>query len=268
MALMHVNSYSKTLRQHISLDVLLPQELENDDYPRNHKWPALYLLHGLSDDHTAWQRWSALERKIWGMPLAVIMPTTLRGFYTDMKYGPKYFTFISEELPVLCEKLFHISPRREDRFAAGLSMGGYGAFKLGLLCPDRFSAVASMSGALDVACSTDVAYDYATILPEYHLVFGTHEEVKKSENDLFYVAQRCIDNGCKMPKMYQCCGIGDELYKENKLFFERFGEELNIEFDEGPGEHDWKYWDEKLEDVLNWLPLRQKTMPKNPRPLL
>ena len=79
------------------------------------------------------------------------MPTTLRGFYTDMKYGPAYFTFISQELPELCEQFFRLSPLREDRFAAGLSMGGYGAIKLGLLCQrGRFSAVASLSGALDV----------------------------------------------------------------------------------------------------------------------
>ena len=172
MALMHVNCYSKTLHQHISLDVLLPTEFEGDRFPPDYKWPTMYLLHGLSDDHTVWQRWSSLELKLSGLPLAVVMPTTLRGFYTDMKYGPAYFTFISQELPELCEQFFHLSPLREDRFAAGLSMGGYGAIKLGLLCPDRFSAVASLSGALDVVGSTDCAFDYDTLLPEYSIIFG------------------------------------------------------------------------------------------------
>ena len=267
MALLHVNCYSKVLHQHISLDVLIPQELENVSYPPDHLWPTLYLLHGLSDDHTVWQRWSALERKMWGMPLAVVMPTTLRGLYTDMKYGPQYFTFLSEELPDLCEKLFHLSPRREDRFAAGLSMGGYGAFKLGLLAPHRFGAVASMSGALDVVGSTESAFDYDSILPEYPSVCGTRQEAGGSVNDLFHMAQRAVDEKIDLPKMYMCCGVDDKLYRENALFNKRFGQALGIEYHENPGAHEWSYWDDHIGDVLHWLPLREKGFPKSLEPL-
>ena len=44
-----------------------------------------------------------------------------------------------------------MSEKREDTLAAGLSMGGYGAWKLGLGAPETFGAAASMSGVLDVA---------------------------------------------------------------------------------------------------------------------
>lgn len=70
-----------------------------------------------------------------------------RGFYTDMAEGYRYWTMLSEELPQIVGNLFPISRRREDTFAAGLSMGGYGALKLALRCPDRFAgAVAPVSG--------------------------------------------------------------------------------------------------------------------------
>lgn len=93
------------------------------------KHPTLYLLHGLSDDHTIWLRRTSIERYVASMGLAVVMPAVHRSFYTDMDKGYRYWTFISEELPALARSFFPLSDKREDNFAAGLSMGGYGAFK-------------------------------------------------------------------------------------------------------------------------------------------
>ena len=84
--------------------------------------------------------------------MAVVMPAVDRSFYTDMSQrGNRYWTYISEELPSVARFLFPISGARKDNFVAGLSMGGYGAMKLGLTFPDRFAAAASLSGALDVS---------------------------------------------------------------------------------------------------------------------
>ena len=52
-------------------------------------FPVFYLLHGLSDDHTAWTRRSSIERYVAGLPLIVVMPNGERGFYTDAKDKPK-----------------------------------------------------------------------------------------------------------------------------------------------------------------------------------
>lgn len=252
---MHVNTYSKVLQQHISLDVLLPTEHDGQNFPKDTLWPTLYLLHGLSDDHTVWQRWSSLELKLCGLPLAVVMPTTMRGFYTDMKYGPRYFTYISQELPDLCEKMFRLSSKREERYAAGLSMGGYGAFKLGLLCPERFGAVASLSGALDAVGSTEAAFDYDAILPEYTLIFGDRKDAIGSDNDLFAVARRRVESGAALPKFFMWCGVDDGLHRENALFNQLYGKALGIDYREGEGSHSWQCWDKHIADVLNWLPL-------------
>ena len=100
--------------------------------------PVLYLLHGLSDDHTAWSRRTSVERYAESAGIAVVMPEVQRSFYTDMVYGLRYFTYIAEELPALCRRLFPLSERREDTFIAGNSMGGYGALKAALRFPERF----------------------------------------------------------------------------------------------------------------------------------
>ena len=79
--------------------------------------------------------------------LAVVMPGVERSYYTDMASGPRWWTHVSEELPRLVAAMFPVSDRREETFVAGLSMGGYGAFKLALRQPGRFAAAASLSGA-------------------------------------------------------------------------------------------------------------------------
>ena len=106
----------------------------------------LYLLHGLSDDHTAWLRYTSIERYATARGLAVVMPAVHRSFYADEAHGHAYWHFVSEELPAIVAAFFRLSERREDTFVAGLSMGGYGALKLGLHHPERFAAVASLSG--------------------------------------------------------------------------------------------------------------------------
>ncbi len=131
--------------------MLLPQRRPGDPQD-NYQTPfrVLYLLHGYSDDQTAWQRWTSIERYAEGLNLAVVMPAAQNSFYTDMVHGGKFFTFLTEELPAVVHDLFPLSTERADTFVAGLSMGGYGAFKLALSRPDLYAAAASLSGALDI----------------------------------------------------------------------------------------------------------------------
>ncbi len=214
--------------------------------------PTLYLLHGLSDDHTAWQRWTSIERYVEGLDLAVVMPAAQRSFYTDMAAGGCYWTFISEEVPYVARSLFHLSARREDTFVTGLSMGGYGAFKLALSFPDRYSAVASLSGALNVA---RMVFDPKTDwLDEAPAMFGDLASVKGGPNDLFYLAKKLAASRGPKPRLYQWCGTEDFLYKDN-VRFHKLAQKLGLALDysESPGTHEWKYWDQQIRVVLEWL---------------
>ena len=146
MARLHTQFRSDALQIAVSVDVILPQEA----CLKGRKPPVLYLLHGLSDDHSIWLRRTSIERYADVLGLAVVMPAVNRSFYADTAYGAQYWTFVSEELPRVMHGFFPLSDKRADTFVAGLSMGGYGAFKLALTLPDRFAAAASLSGALDV----------------------------------------------------------------------------------------------------------------------
>ena len=103
MILTEVKFYSETLTLHSTMHILLPQRLLADAQKKpQKKFRTLYLLHGHSDDHTAWQRFTSIERYAEGLNLAVVMPAVHLSFYNDMAHGLKYWQFISEEVPARC----------------------------------------------------------------------------------------------------------------------------------------------------------------------
>ena len=253
MACTEFHYYSRVLDIDVTVSVILPEVktmLEQDGKPL----PTLYLLHGLSDDHTHWIRQTRLEFYARRYRLAIVMPCVNRSFYTDMKHGAKYFTFVSEELPKVMELYFPLSHEREERFAAGLSMGGYGAMKLGLLCPEKYAAVASLSGAVEMEADFfrhSVQKDDA-FLRELTDIFGPFEEFMQSDNCLTRVAERL--DPVEAPRMYMACGTADFLFDSNEDFVRRFGEKFSIRYDTEEGAaHTWDFWDRQIEKVLAWL---------------
>jgi S-formylglutathione hydrolase FrmB len=207
----------------------------------------------MSDDHTIWQRRTSIERYVERLDLAVVMPAVQRSFYTDMAAGPRYWTFISEELPVVARSFFPLSDMREENYVAGLSMGGYGAFKLALTHPDRYAAAASLSGALDVARIAKMEAEMGG--DELKFIFGEAGRLAGSPNDLFYLAERMVQQAMPRPSLYQWCGTEDFLY-EDGVRFSKHVRALGVEltYEEGPGAHEWSCWDQQIQRVLAWLP--------------
>ncbi len=235
---------SQILDVTLSLNAIVPEHAKGPA-------PVLYLLHGLSDDDSAWQRFSAIERYAENYGIAVIMPQVGRSYYTDMAFGPAWYRFLSEELPVISERLFPISTRREDTFVAGLSMGGYGAFKWALREPERFAAAASLSGSLDIVA----VGQRETPPPEYPLIFD--QTPAGTDDDLFALLARYHTPQACQPALFQWCGREDFLYDANLRFKEAARESaLALDWHDGPGDHQWRYWDRQIQRVLKWLPLQ------------
>jgi putative tributyrin esterase len=256
MILSQINFFSDVLATRCTLNVLLPQRRPGNPQDTYH-WPfrVLYLLHGYSDDQTAWQRWSSIERYAEGLNLAVLMPAAQNSFYTDMAHGGKFFTFLIEELPAVAHDLFPISTERSDTFVAGLSMGGYGAFKLAFSRPDLYAAAASLSGAVDIAKVVKPNDDPENNawLATMRNIFGDLEKVENGPNDLFTLARKVSQSGLK-PRLFQYCGTEDFLYQDNlrlRDFIRPLG--FDYTYEETPGDHSWVYWDRIIQKVLAWL---------------
>jgi S-formylglutathione hydrolase FrmB len=172
-----------------------------------------------------------------------------------MVYGKEYFKFISEEVPAVARDAFSLSEKREDNFVAGLSMGGYGAFKLALTYPDRYAAAASLSGAVDIREVVKAHDDpmNASWLKEMQAVFGDLSKVPGSKHDLFALAKKVSKMPVK-PRLHQCCGTEDFLYADNVRFRDAVSKlPLDLTYEEGLGEHNWMFWDMMIQHVLAWM---------------
>ena len=249
MALIDFNFYSETLGMQSTVYVVMPQQSSKGEIgianrTKPGKYKCLYLLHGLSDDHTIWLRRTSIERYASEYGICVVMPCGHRSFYTDMKYGLRYYTYIAKELPgIICE-FFNVSDKREDNYIAGLSMGGYGALKIGLRECDHFCAAAGLSSVADIRRK-----DFAqTEIP----IFGENLEVP-NEDDLFWLAEAKNSDPNK-PRIYMGIGTEDFMYDDNTRLREKFQSlDYDYTYRESPGTHSWALWDEYIQYVLKWM---------------
>ena len=258
MSLLNVSFISETLGMSTHMNVVLPErsagQAETNGIRRNGTVPVLYLFHGMADDHSTWQRYTSIERYASEKNIAVVMPATYWGWYTDMYRGYEYFTFIARELPEICGAMFPmLSKERKDTWAAGYAMGGYGAVKMGLRAGNVFSRAASLSGALDIEDMVRTAD--AGDRQYWENVFGPVEKINGSCNDLLKAAEEMKASPFR-PDIYIWCGTEDRLYQQNIRMRDHLRRlEYNLQYEESPGGHQWKYLDEKIKAVLDWLVL-------------
>lgn len=239
MAYCELHYFSPALGKQTAANVLLPQS----DHPG--PFPVLYLLHGLSDDYTAWMRNTSIARYVLGLPLIVVMPDGGRGFYCDATHGFAYETAIATDLVNYVDKMFPTIAERSGRALAGLSMGGYGALKLALSHPDMFCSTVSHSGAPDFAhIHPDPNHD------EFGRIIG--DDSVNGPNDLYGLADRFANGNLgPWPQMRIDCGTEDFLLDMNRSFHTHL-QSLNLphEYEEFPGAHEWGYWDDHIKDAL------------------
>lgn len=113
MALIRLDHVPETVKVNLPLNVILPDPGRMGGLPVRQR-KVLYLLHGLSDDGSAWQRYTAIETVANAYGLVVVMPSVGRSFYTDQPNGQHYFSYLMDELPRYLADVFDLAPRRED----------------------------------------------------------------------------------------------------------------------------------------------------------
>lgn len=251
MALIETRFDSAILDLSLGMNIILPEHPSAWETP-----PAvLYLLHGLSDDHTIWSRRTSIERYAYAYNLAVVMPDAYKSFYCDMAHGSDYRGFFSQELPLLIQRWFKVSTDPKRTFVTGMSMGGYGALKLALDNPGHYSAAASIFGALDLAAHIHDEWDESR-RRTFQAVFGDINRIKDSEHDL--IAQLRTLEAVPDTDFYLCVGTGDYLYQDSVTFRDTAAEAgLRFTYEEDEGEHKWGFADRAIKRILEWLPIER-----------
>lgn len=224
---------------------------------------SLYLLHGVYGSEYDWITNTRIRQWAQDWNLAVFMPAGENKFYSNLEASHDLFgKFVGEELVHFTRTMFRLSEKREDTFVAGLSMGGLGALLTGLRYPETFSHVGAFSSAL-VTENYPLDDSARTVIARrsfFEAVSGPEACYAGNANDYYALASALSKSGKALPEIYMACGTKDGLLTSNRNFHTHLIElGYPLSYHEGPGGHEWSFWDEHICSFLQTLPLEAKS---------
>ena len=248
------NFSSNTLHMSTNIQMFVPDN-------RSGPYRVVYLLHGLHGDQGTWLDNTMLPVYAKEYNAVFVMPEVGRSFYLNLKYGRRYFDYVSNELPAVIGRILNISSKREDTAVMGCSMGGYGALMVALDRPELFGFCGGISTAclyfkpmLEALKKDPEPYlktgaEAHEVFKDFKRVYGEGLEYRRDYDILELVKDFPADK--PKPRIYATCGTEDKLRQDNLNLAE---EMKNLSFDftyeEWPGEHDWYFFNEALKKTL------------------
>ena len=256
MAYLECKLKSQILQTPVGVKLYFPTDLPAE--VGNTVKGVLTLLHGFTNCGDDWMQMTAASRYAADNGLVLIMPDCGNSFYQNMVYGGAYKTFITEEMPILLNRMFKLPQRRDQNFIAGLSMGGYGALFLGLSRPDLYAGCASFSGAVDL--SMMLADPTAPGVREvFGPIFGDSLALPQS-SDLRVLAKRVAAlPAAQQPKILMTNGLQDIepfLILQQNDSLHRVMQPLglaNYRRMQWNGVHEWNFWDRSLVYAIDYF---------------
>lgn len=274
MALIEVNFYAETLQRTVTFNAVIPTDKSlfsapDEQAPATEEFKTLYLLHGGLGNYTDWLGGTRIQMWAQEKNLAVIMPSGDNRWWIDDLEGSSmagnYGQFLGQELIEFTRRTFPLSHRREDTFIAGLSMGGYGALVNGLRYSDKFSRIGVLSPGLMLGDLVE-GYDDPPLpsmdafIPDNRRMlertFGDAANLVGSDRDYKGLITRLRQSGSDIPGIFLAGGVDDFLL-ERIRDYHRFLQNQDVAhvYEEGPGGHDWTFWDAHIKKIIDWLPL-------------
>lgn len=231
------------------------------------RYPAVYLLHGVGDDERAWPKFGQVEETMDRLiaegslpPFVAVMPDGVKSWWVDSADvgGPgNYGTAVRDDLPAHVEATWRVMAGRDGRFVAGLSMGGFGALRLGFSHPERYRAVGAMSPALwnRVAPGWQPS-DPARMTRIFAGSFGEpFDPLRFVANHPRRFLSRVEDPPAPLGIYLQAGdddGFGSQ-FATLELFQELRGRTIPAELRIDDGGHDWTVWRRALGPMLQWF---------------
>ncbi len=243
MAHLRCDVRSEVLDMITSLNVVIPDGVS----ARNVK--VVYLLHGLADNCSGWARYTSVERYARSANVALVIPEVQRSFYTDMKNGLKYFSYVSREVMDICHKLFSFSLKRENNYLMGFSMGGYGSLKCVLTNPGKYAGCATFSAVTDIKGQVEATSGQRR--KEFQAIFGTRLSIPPKD-DLHTLLEHVKAD--QVGKIYMTCGSDDDFLKQNEEFSSMLSARgIDCRFLSFKGGHEWSFWDESVKRAFEYF---------------
>ena len=260
MATFHCEFASSSLARQARFELVLPNDVPeefvkkgNSNYDR--PMGLLIVLHGYTASSTEWLQNSRIAMWAGKYNLAVALPNCENSFYLNRpSTGFKYADYVGKELPEYVRSTFGITG---DNYIGGESMGGFGALHTAFMFPENFRKAFAFSSALihrEVAGMKEGSGNPVANYEYYREMFGEPAELLESENSPEWLYTDRKAAGRKLPPVFMACGTEDFLYANNlamKAFLEEQG--ADFEFHEGPGVHNFDFWDAWLEPAVEWM---------------
>ena len=206
----------------VTVAVLTPVDYDSTTL----RYPVVYLLHGGTQNHTAFPARTWFTRDASERRMIVVMPYLQPLLFNARNGQPAPIEeFLGRELPAYIDANYRTVTDRRARAIGGISMGGYGATLIGLKRPELFGAVGAISAALSTGRRPgDVANLIAALTPE--------------TSPYFFIA----------------CGVADSVLPATReLSAQLRGRQIRSELHEVPGGHSWEVWDPEVKAFFDSL---------------
>ncbi len=252
MAKFTCNFISYSLKRAVDITVIIPSvtfpETCGDGnikgvipkHKKEEKFPVIYLLHGVGNDHATWNSYTSVELYAEERNIAVVMLSAENKMYVNHGgnafMGDYFYDFIEEELPDFISQMFPISSKPEDTYLAGLSMGAFGTMIHGLKNPTKYRALGAFSAGIFLPPSEEENWD-----PEYNPLLVTQDLAAK---------------GIKNLKIFMSCGDKDPLFEgcqKSADILKENGQDVTWVPVAGYA-HEWRLWNQLIEQFMDWIP--------------
>ncbi|MBQ2126407.1 MAG: prolyl oligopeptidase family serine peptidase [Bacteroidaceae bacterium] len=233
--------------------IYLPQGYGNEAAT----FPVLYLLHGLTDTHTAWRDKGMvgdIATKLFSegkaREMVIVMPdagTTYDGYFNCD--GWRYEDFFFQELIPHIESSYRVVPDKEHRAIAGLSMGGGGTTWYAINHSNMFSSAYAMSALMGLVNGTWITHN-----PDSRR--RAFMESAVANNNITAVENATKEQCAQIASVRWFIDVGDDdfLFDNNMEFVKAMrSRHIPYQLRVREGGHTWRYWQEALHIALPFV---------------
>lgn len=212
----------------------------------------LILLHGVYSSHWVWSQKGGVHRTAQRMmdaseivPMVIAMPSDGLGRdgsgYLTHPHSEDAERWIVDEVPEISRLAAPGLLPNANIAIGGLSMGGYGALRLGAKYAERFCAISAHSAITDVSGMQSFVEEP---LNEY-LACGSREELSA----LYWLRKHRE----RLPRLRVDCGVDDPLIDANRCLHRALqADGIAHTYEEFAGGHEWAYWQKHVEETLRF----------------
>ena len=246
--LLPVTFKSPSLKARADMTLFIPDGIDGEQ-----NVPVVLLLHGVYGSHWAWSQKGGAHRTAARLIKEQVIPPMILAMPSDGLWGDgsgylkhphaDFERYIVDDVPACVAT---VAPdgtvtAESPLFIAGLSMGGFGALRLGAKYAQRFRGISAHSSITHFS-------QMGSFIEEPLALYGPPPVSEQS------VLSAMEANRAHLPPIRFDCGVDDKLIEHNRTLH-RDLERLGIPhiYEEFPGAHEWSYWEKHLEDSLRFF---------------